>query len=60
MNYANIRCFTGSVWERIPQVEGPFVEAKKNLKLRFRGSENQRLIDVPKTLKQSSVVLREE
>ena len=28
-------------------VDGPFVEAKKNLSLRFRGSENQRLIDVP-------------
>ena len=28
-------------------VDGPFVETKKNLSLRFRGSENQRLIDVP-------------
>ena len=31
-------------------VDGPFVEEKKNLSLRFRGSENQRLIDVPASL----------
>ena len=31
-------------------VDGPFVESKKNLSLRFRGSENQRLIDVPASL----------
>ena len=41
-------------------VDGPFIAAKKNLKLRFRGSENQRLIDVPKTLKQGEVVLWED
>ena len=28
-------------------VDGPFLQAKKNMSLRFRGSENQRLIDVP-------------
>ena len=38
-------------------VDGPFVEAKKNLSLRFRGSENQRLIDVKASLKQNEVVL---
>lgn len=38
-------------------VDGPFVEAKKNLSLRFRGSENQRLIDVPASLVQGTVVL---
>lgn len=31
-------------------VDGPFVAEKKNLSLRFRGSENQRIIDVPATL----------
>ena len=30
-------------------VDGRFVEEKKNLKLRFRGSENQRIIDVKKS-----------
>ena len=38
-------------------VDGPFVESKKNLSLRFRGSENQRLIDVPASLEQGTVVL---
>ncbi len=38
-------------------VDGPFVEAKKNLSLRFRGSENQRLIDVPSSLASNRVVL---
>lgn len=38
-------------------VDGPFVEAKKNLSLRFRGSENQRLIDVPKSLESGEIVL---
>ncbi|MGN0998058.1 MAG: anaerobic ribonucleoside-triphosphate reductase activating protein [Faecousia sp.] len=38
-------------------VDGPFVEAKKNLSLRFRGSENQRLIDVPASLQKGEVVL---
>lgn len=30
-------------------VDGPFVQEKKNLALRFRGSENQRLIDLKTT-----------
>ena len=38
-------------------VDGPFVEAKKNLSLRFRGSENQRLIDVQASLTAGEIVL---
>ncbi len=41
-------------------VDGPFIEAKKNLSLRFRGSENQRLINVPASLEKGSVVLWED
>ena len=41
-------------------VDGPFIESKKNLSLRFRGSENQRLIDVPASLAQGEVVLWED
>ena len=41
-------------------VDGPFVESKKNLSLRFRGSENQRLIDVPESLRTGMVVLWED
>lgn len=38
-------------------VDGPFVEARKDITLRFRGSSNQRLIDVPATLRCGSVTL---
>ena len=41
-------------------VDGPFIEAQKNLNLRFRGSENQRLIDVPASLAQGKIVLWED
>ena len=41
-------------------VDGPFVDAEKNLTLRFRGSANQRLIDVPASLKRGEVVLWED
>ncbi len=70
----SIWCFTGYVWEALPQVpevtqalisqldvlvDGPFLAEQKNLRLRFRGSENQRLIDVPGTLAAGRVVLWE-
>ncbi len=41
-------------------VDGPFIQARKNLSLRFRGSDNQRLIDVPASLKSGTVVLWED
>ena len=37
-------------------VDGEFVEEKKNLRLAFRGSENQRLIDMKKTRSEDRVV----
>ena len=37
-------------------VDGRFEEDKKNITLLFRGSENQRLIDVKKSLEQDQVV----
>jgi len=60
----NIWCYTGYTWEQIVQqselmevmkhidvlVDSPFVLAERDTKLRFRGSHNQRLIDVPATL----------
>ena len=38
-------------------VDGPFVEAKKNITLRFRGSENQRIIDMAATRHSGGIVL---
>ena len=38
-------------------VDGPFIQSRKNLTLRFRGSDNQRLIDVPASLSRGEVVL---
>ena len=38
-------------------VDGPFVERQRDLSLAFRGSGNQRLIDVPKTLAEHEIVL---
>lgn len=41
-------------------VDGEFVEEKKNISLRFRGSSNQRLIDMKKTLEAGETVLWED
>ena len=38
-------------------VDGPFVEAEKDLNLRFRGSANQRILDVPASIKAHAPVL---
>ena len=38
-------------------VDGRFIEAQKDISLRFRGSKNQRLIDLPHTLAEGTCVL---
>ncbi|MBR4783884.1 MAG: anaerobic ribonucleoside-triphosphate reductase activating protein [Fibrobacter sp.] len=38
-------------------IDGPFIMAKKSLEIKFRGSSNQRIIDVPKSLVEGRVVL---
>ena len=40
-------------------IDGPFVMAKRSLELKFRGSSNQRIIDVPESLAQGRVVLHQ-
>ena len=59
--------YTGFVWETISELEimnyldvlvdGEFVQEKKDLGLRFRGSSNQRLIQVSESLREGNVVL---
>ncbi len=63
-----IWCYSGFTFEELLEtsrnmlelvdvlVDGPFVEEKKNLRLQFRGSENQRIIDVKKSLEKDEVV----
>lgn len=38
-------------------VDGPFIESKKDITLKFRGSSNQRIINIPDTLKENKVIL---
>ena len=62
--------YTGYRWEDVEDyfvlrfvdvlVDGPFIEAEKDLSLRFRGSRNQRIIDVKKSLAAGEVVLWNE
>ncbi len=40
-------------------VDGEFVQEKKDIRLRFRGSSNQRIIDVPRTRAAKDVILSE-
>ncbi len=59
--------YTGSVWEEIQHldivkyidilVDGEFEEEKKDNTLHWRGSANQRVIDVPETIRASKIVL---
>ena len=41
-------------------VDGPFIQEQKNIRLRLRGSENQRLLDVPRSLASDQPELCEE
>ena len=60
----HLMCYSGYTFEQLLQredarplldkldllVDGPFVEARKSIELRFRGSDNQRVLDVPASL----------
>lgn len=61
--------YSGYTWEELTDnqrdalnfvdvlVDGPFIEDQKSMDLKFRGSTNQRIIDVQKSLKKGEVVL---
>ncbi len=62
--------YTGALWEEIQHeeivnyldvcVDGEFVAEKKDITLMWRGSSNQRVINVPSTLKAGKIVLHAE
>lgn len=68
----NVWCYTGYTIEQLEErhdkitdealnsidvlVDGRFVEARKNPTLKFRGSDNQRILDVHKCLKEQKIV----
>ena len=66
--YLYERLASGQVGDHAPEllgeldvlVDGPFVLAQKDLSLRFRGSRNQRIIDVQKSLAAGEVLLWDE
>ena len=41
-------------------IDGRFIESEKDLTLQYRGSKNQRVINVKETLKQNKIVLWED
>ncbi|MDY3617412.1 anaerobic ribonucleoside-triphosphate reductase activating protein [Agathobaculum sp.] len=41
-------------------VDGPFILAERDIELRFRGSANQRVLDVPKSLAEGAPVWAEQ
>lgn len=65
-----IWCYTGYVWENVKQlyimkyidvlVDGQFVEDLKDPRLKFRGSSNQRIIDVKKSRESGNLYLRKD
>lgn len=67
----NVWCYTGYRYEELPSgsaeflknvdvlVDGEYIESQRDLGLRFRGSRNQRIIDVQKTLQEKKIVLWE-
>lgn len=67
----SIWVYTGHTWETLNEsqktaiseadvlVDGPFVEKLKDASLKFRGSSNQRIIDIKRSLKENQIILYE-
>ena len=67
----NVWCFTGFLYEQLLKredaqkllgdidvlVDGPFVLSERSLELRFRGSRNQRVIDMKRTRETGEIAL---
>lgn len=62
--------WTGYLWEEVKclygiqnidvLIDGEFVESSKDLSLKWRGSSNQRVIDVKKSIESNEVILYKE
>jgi len=67
----NVWAYSGYTYEQLKEkapellnevdvlVDGPFILAQRSLELKFKGSRNQRLIDVKRSLEEEKVVLWE-
>ena len=67
----SVWCYTGYLFEDLYRqgiellkhidvlVDGPFVQSEKSLELDFRGSRNQRVIDIPESLKEGVAILKQ-
>lgn len=59
--------YTGFIWEEVKDLEimkyidvlvdGPYIEEQRDISLKWRGSSNQRVIDVQKSLELNQIVL---
>lgn len=70
----DIWIYSGYIWENIIKdetlreilkytdvlVDGAYIDELRDISLAFRGSSNQRIIDVPKSLEQNKVILWQE
>ena len=70
----DIWIYSGYVWENIIKdetlreilkytdvlVDGAYIDELRDISLAFRGSSNQRIIDIPKSLEQNKVILWQE
>lgn len=60
-HYSNISIMKQELLMRCDVViDGPFIEAQADRALNWRGSANQRVIDVQKTIKQGKIILYEK
>jgi anaerobic ribonucleoside-triphosphate reductase activating protein len=65
--YTKIWCYTGWLWEDVKDLEimdhldvlvdGPYIESLRDITLPWRGSSNQRVIDVQASLEHGKVVI---
>ena len=67
-----VACYTGYLFEELVAgtedqrgllesidilIDGPYIEAERSIDLRFKGSRNQRVLDVPASLKAGKAIL---